>query len=78
MLNVAVECATDWAGWCDGYRTRGTRAYDCFNVVCVDADEGLLKLVRIGDCADRWLRAKTALCYDYRNGRLLSDAGLPV
>ena len=78
VLNVAVECATDWAGWCDGYRTRGTRAYDCFNVVCVDADEGLLKLVRIGDCADRWLRAKTALCYDYRNGRLLSDAGLPV
>ena len=67
VLNIAVECATDWSGWCEGCRTRGTRCYDCFNVVAVDTDLGLLKLVRIGDNADHYLRTKRVLCYDYQN-----------
>ena len=66
VLNVAVECACDWAGWCDGKRIRGTRTYDCFNVVTVDPDQKLLKLVRIGNNADYYLRKKQVLCYDYQ------------
>jgi hypothetical protein len=65
VLNVAVECATDWAGWCDGKRVRGTRTYDCFNVVSIDTDLGILKLIRIGNNADYYLRQKHLLCYDY-------------
>jgi hypothetical protein len=67
VLNVAVECACDWSGWCDGKRVRGTRTYDCFNVVSIDTDLGILKLVRVGNNADYYLRKKQVLCYDYQN-----------
>jgi len=66
ILNVAVECASDWAGWCEGRRIRGTKTFDCFNVVTVDTDANLIKLVRIGDPADRFLRKKQLLCYNYQ------------
>ena len=65
VLNVAVECATDWAGWCDSKRVRGTKTYDCFNVVSIDTDLHVLKLVRVGNNADYYLRKKHVLCYDY-------------
>ncbi len=71
VLSVAVECACDWAGWCDGKRVRGTRTYDCFNVVSVDVDLGILKLVRIGNNADYYLRQKHVLCYDYQNQKVI-------
>lgn len=66
VLNVAVECACDWAGWCDGRRVRGSKTYDCFNVVTVDADQSLLKLVRVGNNTDYFLRKKQVLCFDYQ------------
>jgi len=71
VLNVAVECACDWAGWCDAKRIRGTRTYDCFNVVSIDTDLGILKLVRIGNNADYYLRQKHVLCYDYQNQKVI-------
>lgn len=71
VLNIAVECASDWAGWCDSKRTRGTRAFDCFNVVSVDTNIGLLKLVRIGDNADSYLRIKRTLSFDYINKKVI-------
>lgn len=73
VLNVVVECACDWAGWCDSLRPRGSRAYDCFNVTSIDTDLSLLKLVRIGDQVDYALRTKRALCWDYRNRKLISS-----
>ena len=73
ILNVAVECASDWAGWCEGWRVRGTRTYDCFNVVCVDVNLGLLKLVRIGDNTDLYLRSKRVFCYDFVNKKVISN-----
>lgn len=71
VLNIAVECACDWAGWCDGKRVRGTKTYDCFNVVSIDTDLGILKLVRIGNNADYYLRKKQVLCYDYQNRNVI-------
>jgi len=71
VLNVAVECATCWNGWCDGQRLRGTRTYDCFNLVSVDPNLHLLKLVRVGDNADHYLRIKRTLCYDYRAEKVI-------
>lgn len=71
VLNVAVECACDWAGWCDGKRVRGTKTYDCFNVVSVDTELGVLKLVRIGNNADYYLRLKRTLCFDYQNQKVI-------
>ena len=72
VLNVVIECASDWALFTDGPRTRGTRLYDCFNVVTVDTVLGIIKLVRIGDNVDHYLRSKRTLCYDYVNKRVIS------
>lgn len=71
VLNVAVECATNWPHWCDGKRIRGSRTYDCFNVVSVDVNQNLLKLVRIGNNADHYLRIKRVLCYDYKKNSVI-------
>lgn len=71
-LTIAVESATDYAGWCDGLRVRGTRTYDSFNVVSVDTSLGLIKLVRIGNQSDYYLRSKKTLCYDYKNKKVIS------
>lgn len=73
ILNTCVPCATDWNGWCDGRRVRGTRTYDCFNVITIDVNLGLLKICRIGDNCDIFLREKKALCFDYRNRKVISD-----
>jgi len=71
VLNVIVESGTNWDGWCDGKRIKGTRTYDAFNVVSIDVDLGLLKLVRVGDNADHYLRIKRTLCYDYVNKKVI-------
>ena len=65
VLNAVVQNATDWDVLNDGARTPGTKCRDCFNVVGVDTEQGLLKLVRIGNNTDIYLRSKNALCYDY-------------
>lgn len=74
ILNVIVPCATSWAGWSDGKRVRGTRTYDCFNVMCIDRNLGILKLVRIGDQLDHYLRTKRVLCFDYVHGKVISNS----
>lgn len=71
VLNVVAECATSWKGWCDGDRARGTKTYDCFNVIAIDPNQHLLKIVRIGNNADHYLRIKRTLCYDYKNGAVV-------
>ena len=71
ILNIVIECATDWAGWCDGARIRGDRSYDCFNVVTVNTDVHVLKLIRVGRDRDHYLRKKKALCYDYLENKII-------
>ena len=73
VLNVTVPCATSWPNWCDGKRVKGTRTYDCFNAVCVDVNLGLLKIVRIGDGVDHYLRSRRVLCFDYINKKVISN-----
>lgn len=65
VLNTVVPCATDWDGFCEGRRIKGTKTYDCFNVVSADVNLGILRLIRVGDNADNYLRIKRVLCYDY-------------
>lgn len=71
VLNIAVPSATDWDGWCDGKRIRGTRTYDCFNVVSVDTNMGLLKITRVGNNRDIFLRSQRSLCFDYVNKKVI-------
>ena len=71
VLNTAVPSATNWDGWCDGKRVRGTRTYDCFNVVSIDTNLGLLKIVRVGNNRDHYFRSQKSLCYDYMNKKVI-------
>ena len=71
ILNIIVECGTFWDGWCDGKRIKGTRTYDAFNVMSVDVNLGILKLVRVGNNVDHYLRIKRTLCYDYVNKKVI-------
>ena len=71
ILNSPVECATAWNGWCDSKRVKNTKTYDCFNVVSIDTVSHLLKIVRVGDNADYFLRIKRTLCYDYIKNKLI-------
>lgn len=67
ILNVAIECATDDTYWQNCKREPGTKTYDCFNIVAVDTNQGLIKIVRIGDNTDMYMRTKCYTCYDYIN-----------
>lgn len=71
ILHTVVPSATNWDGWCDGKRIRGTRTYDCFNVVSVDTNLGLLKIARIGNNIDHYFRSQRALCFDYINKKVI-------
>lgn len=71
VLNTCVPSATNWDGWCDGKRVKGTRTYDCFNVVSVDTNLGLLKIARIGCNVDHYFRSQRALCFDYVNKKVI-------
>lgn len=73
VLNVVVANGTSWDAISDSRRVKGTRSYDCFNVVGVDTALGLLKIVRIGDNVDHFMRKKTALCFDYINKKIISS-----
>ena len=73
ILNIAVECATTENGYSDSSRVKYTRTYDSFNVVSVDANIGIIKLIRIGNHLDHYLREKNVMCYDYINKRIISN-----
>lgn len=67
ILNVVIECATDDTYWQNCKREKGTKTYDCFNIVSIDTNQGLIKIVRIGDNTDMYMRTKCYTCYDYIN-----------
>ena len=73
LLNSVVPSATYYDNWCDGKRVLGTKTQDCFNVVSIDTNMGLLKIVRVGSNIDHYLRRSTALCYDYKNKKIISN-----
>lgn len=71
ILNSIVPCATTWAGWSDGKRVEGTKTQDCFNIVSIDPNLKLLKIVRVGDNSDHFLREKRLLCFDYEKRKVI-------
>ncbi len=73
IFNISIDCATgEFTGNSDGPRVKGTRNYDSFNLVSIDTDIGVIKLIRIGNNLDTCLREKKVLSYDYINKKLLA------
>lgn len=73
VLNVCVPNGTNWDLISDTKRVDGTKTMDCFNVVAIDTDIGLLKIIRVGANVDHYMRKKTAICYDYINKKVISE-----
>lgn len=71
ILNVVAECVTDDVYWQNCKRDKGTKTYDCFNVISVDTNQGLLKIVRVGDNTDIYMHDKKYVCYDYINKKII-------
>ncbi len=82
VLNIAIETASPDkvpANQLDGRpQTTGNRNYDAFDVININAQEGVFELVRIGNNTDGASRTKTSLKYDYINGRMLYENGVEV
>ena len=74
ILNVVVQNGTTWDKHGDMRRYPGTKSQDCFNVVAIDTDLGLLKIIRIGANVDHFLRKKGALCFDYINKKIIAES----
>lgn len=75
ILNITVECATSDTYWQNVKREQGTKTFDCFNIVTIDAQKGHLKIVRIGDNSTRYLKSKKSVCYDYINKKVIAENG---
>ena len=72
VLNICVQTATNDTIWTDAKRVTGTKTYDCFNVVAIETTTGVLKLVRVGNNSDHYLREKKVFTYDYINKRIIT------
>lgn len=64
---VCVECATTLRT--DRYDARviGTKTQDSFNIISFDIYKGIMRIARIGNDMDRYMRPKVTMCYDYVN-----------
>ena len=72
VLNICVQTATNDTIWTDAKRVSGTKTYDCFNVVAIETTTGVLKLVRVGNNSDHYLREKKVFTYDYINKKIIT------
>lgn len=70
---MAGAGSTNSALWTDTNRVVGTKTYDCFNIIQIDRNLNMIKLVRIGCNSSDALQPRTTLCWDYVNRRLISN-----
>lgn len=71
QIRVATSGGNDL--WTDFNRVKFTKTYDCFNVMQIDRNLGLIKIVRIGCNTDDHLQGKNVLCYDYVSKKIISN-----
>nr|DAQ15288.1 MAG TPA: Phosphohydrolase [Caudoviricetes sp.] len=69
---IAFENAGCNSQWNDSVRIEGTKSQDSFNFVTFDTNSKLIKVVRVGNNSDRYLRHKNYICYDYKNKKIIT------
>lgn len=69
---IAFENASCNSQWNDSVRIEGTKSQDSFNFVTFDTNTKLIKVVRVGNNSDRYLRHKNYICYDYKNKKIIT------
>ena len=73
VLNLVVQNGTTWDAISDISRTVGERSEDCFNVVNINTDNGLLTVVRIGALTDKFNRSRSLLVFDFVNKKIIEQ-----
>lgn len=75
QLNIAVSNASTPAfAWTYVWaRIVGTKSEDDFNVVGIDTDSKVIRIVKVGVDYDRYMRHIDTICYDYANHILITD-----
>ena len=69
---IAFENAGLNSFWNDSVRIKDNKSQDSFNFVVFDTNSKLIKVVRVGNNSDRYLRHKNYICYDYKNKKIIS------
>ena len=69
---IAFENAGLNSLWNDSVRIESTKSQDSFNFVTFDTNTKLIKVVRVGNNSDRYLRHKNYICYDYKNKKIIT------
>ena len=58
----------------DSLKVKETNTQDSFNVISFDTKHKLIKIVRIGNHYDSFMRSKRTLVYNYETHTLISNA----
>lgn len=73
QLHIAVDKAGEGDQYMQEDRSRGTRNQDAFNLVTINPSRGVLFVDRIGCNRDQYMRSKSLFCYNYRDGRIITN-----
>jgi len=72
QLNLTFENASANSIWNDSNRIANTKTQDSFNIVSIDTYSNLIKVVRIGNDCDRYLRDKKYFSYNYLTHQVMN------
>lgn len=70
-ISIATASVTAAQPYCDMIRNIGDKTQDCFNLIGVDTNNCVLKIMRVGAEYDRYMRRKNVLCWDYCNNQMV-------
>ena len=74
QLSLVFENAQCSDYWNDSQRVRGQKSQDSFNFVSIDTYSKIIKVIRIGNNTDRYLRPKNTICYNYATHTIISQS----
>jgi hypothetical protein len=70
QTQITITCA--YHDQYDDERVTDTPTSDSFNIVSFDTYSKLIKILRVGNNEDRYLRPKNVLTWDYANKKIVS------
>lgn len=73
QLAFVFECAKCSGEYSDGDRVLGEKSQDSFNIISVDTNANLIKVVRIGNDCDRYLRSRKSIVVNYLTKEIVSS-----
>lgn len=73
QLAFVFECAKCSGAYSDGDRVLGEKSQDSFNIISVDTNANLVKVVRVGNDCDRYLRSRKSIVVNYLTKEIVSS-----